>query len=122
MTRLIVCSLALALCGCAAAPSRAGAPKEFATAVQAITGPNAEACGTIRMDKDSERIAGYQCLRDALDQHRAFWLASMNGMNMAWAANTDGKVWQLFLLGGKVTGGPCKQFEVTPEKGLHCSL
>lgn len=117
---------ALLLTGCAT-PSEHRAsvsrPPEVAALLQKIAGPDAVLCGDVP-DKSDAIDAANACVKQAYEAHRGFVMAwGSDARWIAFAGDRDGHVTQLWVQNGKVDiRMQCLRFEVTKEKGLHCSI
>ena len=119
--------VALGIVGCASTRPQAGdstAAPQLSKLLVSIAGAGATNCGYVA-DQSEAIDAASLCAREAYATHRAFTLAwgSDAKMWLAFAGDSQGHVTQIWMSHGTVVlKAQCTAFEVTKEKGLHCSI
>lgn len=126
---ILTIGLAFALVSCVATKERSsigGLPSGLQEKIRELGGQKATPCGVVDVSKDADRLAKYECVRIAANEKKSFWLADSQIANgnfgFAWIGSSSGKIYQLLLVGKGLLPTECRAFEVTRDKGIHCSI
>lgn len=107
-----------------------GVPSVLEKKLHALAGSSAKNCG---FASGAEKLtSGNACMQSARAQGSPFTFAwgpaiGQSGIWFAWAGTDDGKVYQLLLTKGSenvkdILVAECVEFEITEEKGVHCTI